>query len=118
MSETLNFARWLVRERGFSVIPLDHPDAAPALLTLAMSVADERVDLSEAYLLESGRLVFEAKYFSPLAKASRLRELARCAVQVGRKDWGKQLLDRSSECRGERAPGSTITANRPAAVRR
>jgi len=81
------------------LMPLEHPDAAPALLTLAMAVEKENADLADAYLQESGRLICDSTILSPLTKASRLTDLARSVVQVSRKDWGKRLLDQAAQMR-------------------
>jgi hypothetical protein len=89
------------------LMPTEHPDAAPALLTLAMSVAGENSDLAEAYLHESSRLICDTKLLSPLTKASRLRDLARSMVQVNRKDWGKRMLEESVRFRPARKPEAT-----------
>jgi len=88
------------------LMPLEHPDAAPALLTLALSVEGENADLAEAYLQESSRLIFESTILSPLAKASRLKDLARSVVQVQKKDWGKRLLDQAVQARGQEVRGN------------
>jgi tetratricopeptide (TPR) repeat protein len=75
------------------LMPSEHPDAAPALLTLAMSVAGENDGLAEAYLQESSRLICDTTLLSPLTKASRLRDLARSMLQANRKDWGKRMME-------------------------
>jgi hypothetical protein len=97
------------------LMPLEHPDSAPALLTLAMAVEQENMDLAEAYLQESSRLICDSTILSPLTKASRLTDLARSVVQVGRKDWGKRLLDlatkvKSAPVRGSAYMGTPATA--------
>lgn len=94
------------------LMPDEHPDAAPALLTLAMSVSAENMELSEAYVQESGRLIRETTLFSPLTKASRLTDLARHVVQVSRKDWARQFLDQAAQFRrgSSTAPQATVTS--------
>lgn len=93
------------------LMPLDHPDSAPALLTLAMAVGGENLDLAEAYLQESSRLIYDSALLSPLTKASRLTDLARSVVQVGRKDWGKRLLDLATKVKSEPVRGSAYMGN-------
>lgn len=82
------------------LMPLEHPDAAPALLTLAIAVGQSNADLAEAYLQESTRLICDTTLLSGPAKAGRLMELARGAVQARRRDWGKRLLDDAQVMRG------------------
>lgn len=89
------------------LMPLEHPDSAPALLTLAMAVERENMNLAEAYLQESSRLIFDSTLLSPLTKASRLTDLARSVVQVGRKDWGKRLLDTATRVKAEPIRGAS-----------
>jgi len=88
------------------LMPSDHPDSAPALLTLAMAVESENRDLAEAYLQESSRLICESTLLLPVAKASRLTDLARNVVQAGRKDWGKRLLELAAKVKAEPVRGS------------
>ncbi len=84
------------------LMPLEHPDAAPALLTLAMAVETENADLAEAYLLESSRLICDSVLLSPQTKASRLADLARSVIQVDRKEWGKRFFDQANQvCNGQ-----------------
>ena len=94
------------------LMPGEHPDAAPALLTLAMAVADKNADLSEAYVQEGTRLICESISFSPVSKASRLTDLARSVVQVNRRDWAKAFMDQASKFRVEqrRAQGSAAAS--------
>lgn len=94
------------------LMPAEHPDAAPALLTLAMVVAQENANLSEAYLQEGTRLICDSKDFSAVTKASRLTDLARSVVQVSRKDWAKLLLDQAAKLRTEQRRFSTSAAGR------
>ena len=99
------------------LMPEEHPDAAPALLTLAMSVAGENADLSEAYIQEVTRLICESNSFSPISKASRLTDLARSVVQVNRRDWATAYMEQASKFRGEQrrtqasAAASVTSAN-------
>ena len=97
------------------LMPLDHPDSAPALLTLAMAAEGENMDLAEAYLQESSRLICDSVILSPLTKASRLTDLARSVVQVGRKDWGKRLLDLATKVKAEPVRGPAYMGNTAAA---
>lgn len=95
------------------LMPEEHPDAAPALLTLAMSVAAANSDLSEAYVQEGTRLICDSNSFSPLSKASRLTDLARSVVQVNRRDWAKAYMEQASKFRGEQrranVPAATVS---------
>jgi tetratricopeptide (TPR) repeat protein len=94
------------------LIPAEHPDAAPALLTLAMEVADNDPDLADAYLQEGTRLICEAAKFTPLTKASRLTDLARCLVQVRRRDWAKRLVDQANKIRRTPLDKQSVAAGR------
>lgn len=89
------------------LMPHEHPDAAPALLTLAMAVADENGELSDAYLQESTRLISESTLLTPQTKVSRLTDLARSMVQVSRKDWAKMYLEQASRFREKPASPGT-----------
>ncbi len=84
-----------------ALMPVEHPGAAPALLTLAMAIVDENADLAEAYVQEGSRLICDTTLYTPLAKASRLTDLARSVVQVSRKDWAKAYMEKASKFRGE-----------------
>jgi tetratricopeptide (TPR) repeat protein len=75
------------------LMPEEHPDAAPALLTLAMAVLGEQQELAEAYATEGGRLIQDSILLTPHAKTSRLTDLARGAVQANRKEWAKLYLE-------------------------
>lgn len=75
------------------LMPQEHPDAAPALLTLAMAVSDERSELAHAYATEGARLIQDSTLLTMQAKNSRLTDLARGAVQANRKDWAKLYLE-------------------------
>jgi tetratricopeptide (TPR) repeat protein len=75
------------------LMPEEHPDAAPALLTLAMAVAVEQQELADAYASEGGRLIQDSSLLTLQAKTSRLTDLARGAVQANRKEWAKIYLE-------------------------
>lgn len=75
------------------LMPEEHPDAAPALLTLAMAVLEEQRELAEAYATEGGRLIEESTLLTSQTKNSRLTDLARGAVQANRKEWAKLYLE-------------------------
>jgi tetratricopeptide (TPR) repeat protein len=90
------------------LIPAEHPDAGPALLTLAMEAADNDPELADAYLQEGTRLICDAAKFTALTKASRLTDLARCLVQVRRRDWAKRLVDQAAKVR--LAPSEKMSA--------
>ncbi len=92
------------------LMPEEHPDAAPALLTLAMAVAEENANLSEAYIQEGTRLICDSSSFSPMSKASRFTDLARCVVQVNRRDWAKAYMEQASKFRGEQRRAHVSTA--------
>lgn len=96
------------------LVPQEHPDAAPALLTLAMAVMGQNSELSEAYIQEGTRLICDSNSFAPMAKASRLTDLARSVVQVNRRDWAKSFMEQASKFRGElrltHVPASTVAA--------
>jgi hypothetical protein len=46
-------------------------------------------------------LICDTTLYTPLAKASRLTDLARSVVQVSRKDWAKAYMEKASKFRGE-----------------
>ena len=75
------------------LMPEEHPDAAPALLTLALAVESEQQQLADAYASEGGRLIEDSSLLTIQAKASRLTDLARGAVQANRKEWAKSYLE-------------------------
>jgi tetratricopeptide (TPR) repeat protein len=95
------------------LMPEEHPDAAPALLTLAMSVEGANSDLSEAYIQEGTRLICDSNSFSPTNKASRLTDLARSVVQVNRRDWAKAYMEQASKFRGEQRRAHVSAATGP-----
>ena len=92
------------------LMPEEHPDAAPALLTLAMAVAEKNANLSEAYVQEGTRLICDSNSFTPTSKASRFTDLARCVVQVNRRDWAKAYMEQASKFRGEQRRVQVSTA--------
>ena len=64
-----------------------------------MEAADNDPELADAYMQEGTRLICDAETFTPLTKASRLTDLARCLVQVRRRDWAKRLVDQATKVR-------------------
>ena len=100
------------------LVPQEHPDAAPALLTLAMAVMGKNAELSEAYIQEGTRLICDSNSIAPMTKASRLTDLARSVVQVNRRDWAKSFMEQASKFRGEQRRAHVPAATVPASTAR
>jgi len=83
------------------LMPTEHPDAAPALLTLSMAVESSNGELAEAYFHESTRLICETELLTPSGKVSRLNDLARATLQANRKDMAKDILELAARFKGE-----------------
>ncbi len=79
-----------------------------------MAVEKENSNLAEAYLQECSRLICDSTVLSPFTKASRLTDLARGALQVNRKDWGKRFLEYATRMRTQPGPGSANVGNEAA----
>lgn len=108
VEEALSDARQACDE----LMPYEFPDAAPALMTLAMSATEENPGLAEAYIQESIRLITQTTLLSATTKASRLTELARSMVQVNRREWAKTLLDLAVRYRSQaKTAPADATAN-------
>lgn len=98
------------RQACDELMPYEFPDAAPALMTLALAVAEENSSLAEAYVHESVRLITQTTLLSATTKASRLTELARSMVQVNRREWAKTLLEHAARYRSQAKPHSMNAA--------
>lgn len=96
------------------LMPVDHPEAAPALLTLAMSVIHENPELSDAYVQEGARLICDSTLYAPLTKASRLTDMARSVLQANKKDWARDLLGQAAKFRDQSAHPAPVASLSPA----
>ncbi len=74
------------------LVPAEDESAAPALFTLAVAVGEANGALADAYLTEAMRLIEESSRLSRSAKSARLIDLARFAVQAGKKDWATTMI--------------------------
>jgi hypothetical protein len=81
------------------LVPAEDESAAPALFTLAVAVGDANGELAEAYLSEALRLIGASGKLSRGAKSARLIDLARFAVQAGKKDWATTIIGSAQEFR-------------------
>jgi tetratricopeptide (TPR) repeat protein len=76
-----------------ALVPQENPDAAPALLTLALAVWDQNDDLSETYLLEVARLIRQANTLRREEKVERIQIVAEHLAQAGKTEAAKRFLD-------------------------
>ena len=81
------------------LMPLEHYEAAHALLTLSLAVWQENRDLGAAYLDEATRVISQSGQLVPATKALRLEEIARQLQSVQREQESKLVLQAAEEFR-------------------
>ena len=81
------------------LMPIEHYEAAHALLTLALAVWQENRDLGAAYLDEATRVISQSVQLVPATKALRLEEIARQLNSVQRPQESKLVLQAAEEFR-------------------
>ncbi|MBM3787092.1 MAG: M50 family metallopeptidase [Acidobacteria bacterium] len=74
------------------LMPTEHHDAAPALLTLALAVWQENPDLGNAYVDEATRLIEQTLALSPSEKGVRLSEMARRLAVAKKPQHAKDVM--------------------------
>jgi len=81
------------------LMPVEHYEAAHALLTLALAVWQDNRDLGAAYLEEATRIISQSGHLVPATKVLRLEEIARQLSSVDRHNESKQVLLAADEFR-------------------
>lgn len=81
------------------LMPMEHYEAAHALLTLSLAVWQENRDLGSAYLDEATRVISQSGQLSPRAKSVRLVEIARQLDSVNRQQECTLVLQAAEEFR-------------------